>query len=358
MYANGCWQGCAGVLCMSSIKMKVQNGMTIIELMVGMAVGLLILLGVTTVYINTLHTSANTLGGSRLNQEMAAIMNIMVNDIRRAGYWEAASAAFTTPTKNPFIQVENAASVLDITALRIHSNSGSGTTYEDVTYDLDGLVTSEDNDYNEGSCITYTYDANRDGTYNPLTGIVTGFDNDNDGGDGDSDDEEFGFRWDGWPGRDGYSSGSREGLLLMRTSNNDTGPNKCGRNSGNWVAVNEFEYDSARTGDNRFKGGIIVTNLNFSIKRSYCRNASEPDGNPVGGADDAIDADMTLDPREFDCYDVPPTTGATPGDGSGNSTVETLLVDITLSAELADDPTVSAKQTQSVQLRNNLIRLR
>ena len=331
-----------------------QKGFTIAELLVGMAVGLLVLLAVTTVYINTLRTSANTLGGTRLNQEMSAIMNIMVNDIRRAGYWEGAAAAFISPTDNPFIQVENAASTLDITALRIHSNSGSGTSYQDVTYDADGLVSrTPDDGISEGSCITYTYDADR----------KDDFDNDNDGSDGDSDDEEFGFRWDGWPaaGKAAYVNGSKQGLLLMRTSNNDTGPSKCGAYSGNWDAVNDFEYDAARIGDYRFKGGIIVTNLEFSIKRSYCLNASEPDGTDDGGVS-GEDADATLDPREFDCYDVPATTGSdrggTDGDGTGDSTVETILVDITLSAELADDPSVSATQMQSVQLRNNLIRLR
>ncbi len=310
------------------------RGFSLIELMIGMAVGLLVLLAVTTVYINTLRVSANTLDGSRLNQEMSAMMNIMVNDIRRAGYWEAASAAFTTPTKNPFIQVENAASAEDITALRIYSNGGSGASYTDVTYDENGLVKPGDDGYSEGSCITYTYDANRNGTYDKVTEIATGFDNDNTlkDSDGDDDDEEFGFRWDG------------DGILRMRTSNNDTGPSKCGSNSGNWLAVNDVN-------------DIVITNLNFSIKRSYCRNASEPDGTDDGGVS-GEDADAVLDPREFNCYDVPPTKGATPGDGSGNSTVETLLVDITLRAQLADDSSVSTIQTQSVQLRNNLIRLR
>ncbi len=335
---------------MSSINVNKQNGLTIVELMVGMAVGLLVLLGVTTVYINTLHTSANTLDGSRLNQEVSAIMNIMVNDIRRAGYWGGAAAAFTSPTDSPFMQVENAASAEDITALRIFDNGGSGTTYTDVTYDGDGFVSTDAGDgISEGSCITYTYDADN----NEL------FDNDNI----DDNNEEFGFRWDGWSDRDSYStsSGDRPGLLLMRTSNNDSGPSKCGSDSGNWDAVNEFEYDGARAGDHRFKGGIIITDLKFSIKRSYCLNASEPDGTDDGGVS-GQDADETLDPAEFNCYSVKATTGSdrggADGDGTGDSTVETLLVDITLRAELADDPTVMVTRTQSVQLRNNLIRLR
>ena len=222
---------------MLKISHNRQQGLTIAELLVGMAVGLLVMLAVTTVYINTLRTSANTLDGSRLNQEMAAIMNIMVNDIRRAHYWGGASDAFTCPTASPFVQVENAASAVDITALRIHNNGGSGTTYNDVTYDANGFVSTTANDnISEGSCITYTYDANSDGEAGDDCDPAdsTGFDNDNtpEATDGDDDDEEFGFRWDGWPGRDSYSSSTRQGLILMRITNNDTGPSSCGDDSG------------------------------------------------------------------------------------------------------------------------------
>ena len=339
-----------------------ENGFTIAELLVGMAVGLLVLLAVTTVYINTLRTSANTLGGTRLNQEMSAIMNIMVNDIRRAGYWGVAATNFNNAEINPFNAVEGEAAG-DISALRIHSNGGSGTTYNDKTY-TGGVVTAA----SVGSCITYTYDIREDvdgdGVIEDAT--CSGDDANRDDGDTDCDlgildnDEMFGFRWDGWPGKDTYSSSNcRQGFLLMRSSNNATGPNNC--IAGNWDAVNEFEYDPARTGDNRFKGGIIVTNLQFSIARSSCYNASEPDGTDDGGVV-GQDADALLDPTEFDCYIEAPTTGSdmggTDGDGTGNSTVETILVDITLTAELADDPDVRATQTQSVQLRNNLIRAR
>lgn len=279
-----------------------------VELLVGMAVGLLVLLAVTTVYINVLRTSSGTLDGSRLNQEMSAIMNIMANDIRRAGYWGGAATAFTNPTSNPFTVVEDAATAGDISALRIHNNGGSGTAYDDVTYDANGFVS---NTTSAGSCITYTYDADKDHTLD--------------------DDEKFGFRWDG----------TNADALLMRTSNTASGPNSC--TDGNWLSVNDVNE-------------IVITNLEFSIRNSSCLNASEPDGSD----DDAVagDADNTTNPEEFDCYAVAPTPEPSPSDGSGNSTVETLLVDITLEAALADDLNVKMKQTQSVELRNNLIRAR
>ena len=271
---------------MQRLIMTEQKGFTIIELLVGMAVGLLVMLAVTTVYITSLRTSATTLDSSRLNQEMSAIMNIMANDIRRAGYWGGGAANFLIAADNPF-------TVVGVSALGIHSNGGSGTTYDDVTYDADGFVS----DASVGSCVTYTYDANSD----------TFLDNDNNGADGDSDDEEFGFRWDGWPvaGWDDYDDTTRQGLLLMRTSNNDSDPNDC--IDGNWLAVNEVE-------------DIVITGLEFDILGSACYNASEPDGTD----DDTVagDADETLNPQEFDCYVVAPTETVTgPPLVAGNSTV-------------------------------------
>lgn len=324
---------------MLSTMFAKEKGFTIIELMVGMAVGLLVLLAVTSVYISTLKTSATTLNASRLNLEMSAMMNIMANDVRRAGYWGLAAANFMTPDINPFNAVEvptNAGNLDEISALRVHSNGGDGSdSYGDVTYDGSGLLTSA----SVGSCITYTYDVNSDGLVD--------------------DNEEFGFRWDGWPlDRNDYDNSTKEGLLLMRTSNNTTGPSDCAE--GNWLAVNEFEHKLVGA-TNLFKSGIIVTNLQFDLSPSSCLNPSEPDGtdNDGDGNDANNDpADPNYDPDEFDCYKVAPTKGTTPGDGSGNSTVESLSVVITLEAELASDPGVRATQTQTVAVRNYLIRAR
>jgi len=301
------------------------------ELMVGMAVGMLVLLAVTTIYINVLRTSATTLDATRLNQDVSAIMNIMANDIRRAGYWGGAAVNFTNPFLNPFTRVETVANA-DISALRVHANVAVGSdAYEDVTYNGPGFITLA----SAGSCVTYTYDANNNGTL--------------------EDNEEFGFRWDGWSDRATYDASTKEGLLLMRTSNNDTGANGCSDGDGNWLAINEFSRDVV-DGVSIFRDGIIITNLRFDISSSRCLNASEPDGTDDDA--DGNDADEALNPEEYDCYAVVPTPGATPGDGSGNSTVESIVVNITLTAELADDSSVRVNQTQSVELRNNLIRAR
>ncbi|WP_292441039.1 prepilin-type N-terminal cleavage/methylation domain-containing protein [Methylophaga sp.] len=70
--------------------MKVNRGFTLIELMIAMVLGLLIV-GVTlTVYLSTVRGSSETLKSARLNHDLESAMSLMVNDIRRAGYWGGA----------------------------------------------------------------------------------------------------------------------------------------------------------------------------------------------------------------------------------------------------------------------------
>jgi type IV pilus assembly protein PilW len=83
-------------------------------MMVGIVVGLVVLWGMSTVYINSVRSSRVTTTANQLNQDMRAVMDIMVNDIRRAGYWDGAAAGtnpFTAATTN--IQISNLATDAD-----------------------------------------------------------------------------------------------------------------------------------------------------------------------------------------------------------------------------------------------------
>jgi type IV pilus assembly protein PilW len=263
-----------------------QRGLTVVELMVGLLVGMLVVAGVLSVYLSTLESSGSTLKSSRLNQEMSALLNIMANDIRRAGYW--GNADFTNPQDNPFNRIDSTAA--NTTALRVHNNSSGA--YVDVTYHatLANRV---------GSCVVYTYDADADGTLD--------------------NNEKYGFRWDG--------TGN---AIRMRTSGTG-GTNQCASNNDNWDTIT----DTSTT---------TITGLSFDLSNTKCLNVAEPDGEEDGGAAGTAD-----DPLEYDCYTVTPDTD--------NKSVEVREVLITLSAELADDPSVKATMSQTVQVRNNLVRV-
>ena len=67
-----------------------QRGETLIGLLVGLVVGLIVLGGASLVYLGAARANSTTLQLSRTNQELKAIMDVMVRDIRRAGRSAAA----------------------------------------------------------------------------------------------------------------------------------------------------------------------------------------------------------------------------------------------------------------------------
>lgn len=66
------------------------RGFTLVELMVGILVAFIVLAGVIAVYLTVVQGSTHVAREARLNQETRVAMDLMVNDIRRAGYWRAA----------------------------------------------------------------------------------------------------------------------------------------------------------------------------------------------------------------------------------------------------------------------------
>lgn len=63
-----------------------QRGLSMVELMVAVTVGLIVLAGVTAMLVNSLQSANDTMRAARLNQELRAVMDLIVRDLRRAGY--------------------------------------------------------------------------------------------------------------------------------------------------------------------------------------------------------------------------------------------------------------------------------
>ena len=161
-----------------------------------------------------------------------------------------------------------------------------------------------------GSCIVYAYDA----TYLPgnVAGTIEATD-------------LFGFRLNG-------------SVVQMRQTGVVDGANCVGGTcnsctNGTWQDVTDPSL-------------IEITQLTFDLANSQCLNASEP--NTV---DD--DADGTVDEDdEFDCYvTVPPN-------GSNEVTAETRELLVTVTGRLAADTSTQVSASQSVRVRNDLIRTR
>lgn len=128
------------------ISLGKQTGVGLAELMIGITIGLIVLSGTIAIYVNTIKSSSSTLLSAKLNQDLSAIMSLMVSDIRRAGYWGTATSG---SINNPFTVTISPATNLSI----LESNS----------------------------CVMYTYDRNADGA---SAGEFYGFkhiDSDSDG---------------------------------------------------------------------------------------------------------------------------------------------------------------------------------
>ncbi len=125
--------------------MKRQRGMTITSLLVAMAVGLILVAAMLSAFTLSVRSGTDVRRAARLNQDLRVVMERMVSDIRRAGYWGEATSFEWGVTENPFT---------------------AATT--DIAIDE---LTGEDAD----SCIVFSYDFDQDGVV-------------------DYDGEGFGFR--------------------------------------------------------------------------------------------------------------------------------------------------------------------
>ncbi|HEX5805188.1 MAG TPA: prepilin-type N-terminal cleavage/methylation domain-containing protein [Macromonas sp.] len=104
-----------------------QQGMSLVELMVAMVIGLLILAAAGTAYIVSSKSGRDTINSTRLNIELRGAMDVMADEIRRAG---AVGLLASAGVNNPFT-VQTSASRTDLQV------STDGTCVE-FTYDANG----------------------------------------------------------------------------------------------------------------------------------------------------------------------------------------------------------------------------
>ena len=181
-----------------------QSGLSLVETMVAMTIGLFLLTGLVTFVTNNLNANRSRLEMTRLNQELRASMNVMIREIRRAGYW--ASPSYTlgplstlgagTTYNNPFL------GAISITS------GGTTTTTNGGIYVPPSSVPG---------CILFSYDSNGNGIFDTTT-----------------PDERYGFLLD-------------NGIIYMRTGQGAT-VNDCTTNAGNaWGALtngNDVNYQT------------------------------------------------------------------------------------------------------------------
>lgn len=70
-----------------------QCGFSLVELMIGLAAGLFLLAGVVGIFAMSLQSNSINLKMTRLNQDLRSAMDLMQRELRRAGYWHLANYA-------------------------------------------------------------------------------------------------------------------------------------------------------------------------------------------------------------------------------------------------------------------------
>lgn len=201
-----------------------QGGFTIAELMIGITVGMLVMAAAASVYVTTVRNSAENLREVKLSQELRTITDIMVSDVRRAGYWANLVAG------NADVPLDNVPTLVD-PAVGTQVDGDNPFTVDATVAAAAGINPTDVTILNGGECILYAYDA----TYRPGDTFAV-----------DATDY-FGFRLNGTD-------------LQMRQSGNTTGA--C--DDGAWETVND--------------SNIVIDTLTFSTEGSQCLNTSVTGG--------------------------------------------------------------------------------
>jgi prepilin peptidase dependent protein B len=82
------------------------RGLSLVELLVGVTVGLFVVGGATKLVVDNLNSNRRNVLETRVNQDLRAAADLVARDLRRSGYWQNAasglwSTAGTAPTPNP-----------------------------------------------------------------------------------------------------------------------------------------------------------------------------------------------------------------------------------------------------------------
>lgn len=125
--------------------MSYQRGFSLIELMIAMVLGLLVSAIVIGMFSMTVGSTKQAVTTIRLNQELRTVMDLMVRDLRRSGYWNGALAA-----SNPYASITDAGAPAAVYAV-----AGSATYLNTTTAG------------DSGQCVMLGYDTDSAGASTP-----------------------------------------------------------------------------------------------------------------------------------------------------------------------------------------------
>jgi type IV pilus assembly protein PilW len=97
------------MLRIQTLRRATQRGLSMIELMVGLTLGMVVVVGGLSLFVSNAMTSRQLNRETRVNQDLRAAVDLIARDLRRAAYWGeslrgtvATSATSSTTTPNPY----------------------------------------------------------------------------------------------------------------------------------------------------------------------------------------------------------------------------------------------------------------
>ncbi|MEA3638503.1 MAG: hypothetical protein VBE63_01000 [Lamprobacter sp.] len=105
-------------------------GSSLVELMIGITIGMMIIASTLTIYATTGYGASATLGSAKLNVELRGAMDVMVEDIRRAGFGrDGATLTFMSSNSDIAVYDSDADNVNDCVVYSYQPPSGVVTTF-------------------------------------------------------------------------------------------------------------------------------------------------------------------------------------------------------------------------------------
>lgn len=101
-------------------------GLSLVEMMIGITVGLLALVAMASLYLNSIAGSRTASAANQLNQSLRGVMDIMVNDIRRAGHWATPAQGKANPFQEAATNLRVAASCILYSYDATHAGGAPG----------------------------------------------------------------------------------------------------------------------------------------------------------------------------------------------------------------------------------------
>jgi type IV pilus assembly protein PilW len=99
-----------------STSKRLSFGLSIIELLIGVAMGLFILAGASAIFFSNITNARKLLLEAQINQDMRATMDLLTRDLRRSAYWgnslagTSASGSSSATISNPYSVVTSTGS--------------------------------------------------------------------------------------------------------------------------------------------------------------------------------------------------------------------------------------------------------